>query len=91
MHEPDQEEFKRAMQKEIDDQLENGNFMIMKRQDVPRGVAVLPAIWQMKHKCDILSQQVKKWKARLNVDGLKMQKGIHYDQTYAPVASWTSI
>ena len=34
---------------------------------------------------------MKKWKARLNVNGSKMQNGIHYDQTYTPVDSWTSI
>jgi hypothetical protein len=55
IHEPDREEFKRAMQKEINNQLKNGNFTIMKRQDVPKGVTVLPAIWQMKCKHDILS------------------------------------
>ena len=55
MREPDREEFKRAMQKEIDDQLENGNFTMMKRREVPKGATVLPAVWQMKCKRDILS------------------------------------
>jgi Reverse transcriptase (RNA-dependent DNA polymerase). len=91
MREPDRDEFKKAMQKEIDDQMENGNFEIIKRREVPKGATILPAIWQMKRKRDILSRQVKKWKARLNVDGSRMRKGIHYDQTYAPVASWNSI
>jgi Reverse transcriptase (RNA-dependent DNA polymerase). len=91
MREPDKDEFKKAMQKEIDDQLENGNFEIIKREEVPEGATILPAVWQMKRKRDILSRQVKKWKARLNVDGLRMKKGVHYDQTYAPVASWSSI
>jgi hypothetical protein len=89
MRQPDREEFKKAMQKEIDDQMANGNFTIVRRTKVPKGATVLPAVWQMKRKRDILSRQVKKWKARLNVDGLRMQKGIHYDQLYAPVASWT--
>jgi Reverse transcriptase (RNA-dependent DNA polymerase). len=91
MREPDRDEFKKAMQKEIDDQMENGNFEIIKRREVPKGATILPAVWQMKRKRDILSRQVKKWKARLNVDGSRMKKGIHYDQTYAPVASWNSI
>ena len=52
---------------------------------------VLPAVWQMKRKRDIKSQKVKKWKARLNIDGSRTTKGVHYDQTYAPVASWNSI
>ena len=27
----------------------------------------------------------------MNIDGSRMKKGIHYEQTYAPVASWNSI
>jgi Reverse transcriptase (RNA-dependent DNA polymerase) len=34
---------------------------------------------------------VKKWKARLNIDGLKMIKGIHFQESYSPVATWNSI
>ena len=45
----------------------------------------------MKRKRDILTRQIKKWKARLNVDGSKMKQNIHYDKTYAPVASWMSV
>ena len=33
-------------------------------------------------------REVKKFKARLNIDGLKMRPGVKYDLTYAPVASW---
>jgi hypothetical protein len=91
MREPDRDEFKKAMQKENDDAMANGNYTIMRRTKVPKGATILPAVWQMKGKRDILSRQVKKWKARLNVDGSRMQKGVHYDQIYAPVASCTSI
>jgi hypothetical protein len=39
-----------------------------------------------------MTQQVKKYyKARLNIDGSKMRPGEHYEQTYTPVASWTSV
>ena len=43
-----------------------------------------PHCWQMKRKRDIKSRKVKKWKARLNMDGSRTTKGVHYDQTYAP-------
>src|SRR6056300_397126 len=91
MREKDADEFKRAMVKEWKDQLENGNFSVIHRNDVPEGATVLPAVWQMKRKRDIRSRQIKKYKARLNLDGSKMIKGKHYDQTYAPVANWNSI
>ncbi len=79
------------MEKEVKDQLNNGNFTIMHRDDVPDDKTILPAVWQMKRKRDIRSREIKKYKAHLNIDGSKMKKGVHYDQTYAPVASWNSI
>ena len=48
-------------------------------------------VLQIKSKRDIKSRKVKKWKARLKIDGSRTTKGVHYDQTYAPVASWQSI
>ena len=45
----------------------------------------------MKRKRDIITREIKKYKAILNIDGSKMKKGVHYNQTYAPVASWNLI
>jgi transposase InsO family protein len=89
--EPDRDNFIEAMQKEVRDQSENGNFSVVHKSKVPRGATTLPSVWQMKRKRDIRTRQIKKWKARLNVDGSRMQQGIHYTDTYAPVASWNSI
>ena len=91
MREPDWKEFQGAMEKEVTDQMENGNFSIVEKSSVPKGKIILPAVWQMKRKRDIKTRQVKKYKARLNLDGSRQQKGIHYDQTYAPVTSWKFI
>ena len=91
MREPDRAEFLKAMRKEIDDQMGNGNFTIVPRSSVPKEKSILPTVWQMKRKRDIKTRQVKKWKARLNIDGSRMKQGVHYDQTYAPVASWSSV
>ena len=91
MREKDWTEFRKAMQKEIDDRVEGENFEIVKRSMVPEGAKVLPAVWQLKRKRDIKSGAIKKYKARLNIDGSRMEKGIHYDDSYAPVASWNSI
>lgn len=91
MREQDRDEFLKAMDKEVDDQMENGNFRIVPMSTIPKGKLILPAVWQMKRKRDIRTREIKKWKARLNLDGSKMKAGEHYDQTYAPVASWNSI
>ena len=91
MKEPDRKEFLKAMQKEWDDQYKNKNFSIIHRSQVPEGATILPVVWQMKRKRDIKTRKIKKCKARMNIDGSKMKQGQHYDQTYAPVASWNSI
>jgi len=52
---------------------------------------VLPTVWQMRRKRDILTGKVLKHKARLNVDSSKMTKGVHFDETYAPVANWLTV
>jgi Reverse transcriptase (RNA-dependent DNA polymerase) len=45
----------------------------------------------MKRKRDIMTRAIKKWKARLNIDGSRMVKGVHYEESYSPVAGWNSI
>jgi hypothetical protein len=49
MKQPDAEEFRKAMKKEWNDQLQNGNFT-MHRSRVPEGATILPAVWQMRRK-----------------------------------------
>jgi hypothetical protein len=61
------------------------------RSSVPEGAPVLPSVWAMKRKRRIGTRDVYKWKSRLNVDGSKQVAGPDYRQTYAPVASWSSI
>jgi hypothetical protein len=82
MKEPDRGEFVKAMEKEVRDQMDNGNFSIIPKIQVPKGEKILPTVWQMK---------IKKYKARLNINGSRREKRIHYWDTYAPVASWNSI
>ena len=39
----------------------------------------------------MIDGQIYKYKARVNVDGSRHIKGIHYEESWAPVASWTTI
>ena len=91
LKQPDKLKFVEAMDKEVKDQMSNKNFTIVHKSKVPKDKSILPAVCQMKRKRDIKSRKIKKYKARLNIDGSRMKEGIHYDQTYAPVASWNSI
>ena len=47
------------MDKEVEDQMKNKNFIIVPRTDVPAGKLILPAVWQMKRKQDIRMREVK--------------------------------
>ena len=87
----DQKEFKTVMQKEVNDQIENGNFSVIPYSKVPKGFRVFPGVWTLVYKRDILTREIKKYKARLAFDGSRMREGEDYDITYAPVASWMSI
>ena len=58
---------------------------------IPKGTKILDAVWAMKRKRDILTNAITKWKARLNVHGGQQEKGVNYEETYSPVAMWTSI
>ena len=91
MKERDAKNFRDAMTKEWEDQFNNGNFTIMLRSQLPMGATVLPAVWQMKRKRDIRTGEIKKYKARLNLDGSRMVKGKHYELTYSPVVRWFSV
>jgi Reverse transcriptase (RNA-dependent DNA polymerase)/GAG-pre-integrase domain len=88
---PDRREFVRAMEKEIRAHTEGANWKIIKRADVPKGQMVLPSVWAMRRKRDIATNEIYKWKARINLHGGKQIKDFNYWETYAPVASWSSI
>lgn len=91
MKEPDHAEFSDAMQLEYSNRLDEKTYSVIHKSKVPKGATVLPTVWQLRRKRDIKTRNVKKYKARLNLDGSRMIKGTHYDQSYAPVASWNSI
>ena len=58
----DQKEFKAAMEKEVNDQIENGNFTVIPCSKVPKGFHVFPGVWTLVRKRDILTREIKKYK-----------------------------
>ena len=70
---------------------ENGNCTIILRSKVPKGFRLFSGVWTLVRKRDILTREIKKYKAHLAFDGSRMREGEDYDKTYAPVASWMSI
>jgi len=88
---PDRKQFIQAMKEEIKQHEDLGHWELVKREDVPAGTKILPAVWAMKRKRRIDTREVYKWKARLNVHGGKQEYGEHYTETYAPVINWSTI
>jgi hypothetical protein len=91
MKQPDKKEFVQAMVDEVTTHTERGHWKIIEVADVPIGTKILPAVWAMRRKRRIMSREVYKWKARLNVHGGKQTHGVDYWETYAAALKWSSI
>jgi len=96
---PHSDEFLKAMATEIEELIEHGCWDVIKRKDIPPIIkatgdtyipAVIPTTWAFK---------IKRWptglfrkvKARFCVRGDLQKDGVDVFDTYAPVASWSSI
>ena len=64
---------------------------LTKRADIGKDINVLPSVWSMRLKRDITTNEIKKYKARLNLHGRKQEFGANYYETDAPVVTWFSI
>ena len=91
MRAKDQKEFNAAREKEVNEQIDNGNVSVILQSKVPSGFRVFPGVWTLVLKRDILTCEIKKYTACHAFDGSKMREGEDYDKTYCPVASWMSI
>ena len=69
MREPDADKFEQAMLREVHDHVAKRHWRIIPRRKVPQGTPVVPPVWAMRRKRRIETQEVYKWKARLNYDG----------------------
>ncbi len=85
MKEPGKDKFLAAIDKECEAHYKEGNYKLVKRSKMPEGATLLSSVWQMKRKRKPSTGEISKYKARMNVDGSKMIKGLHYEETYAPV------
>ena len=90
MKAPDREKFLLAMEEEVRTHSEGKHWKVVPRASVPRNKRVLPSVWAMRRKRRLDTQEVYKWKARLNVHGGKQKYGVDYWETYSPVVQWTT-
>jgi hypothetical protein len=77
MKQPDRDIFK----EECEAHFKEGNYKLIKWDQLPEGATVLSSVWQMKRKSKPSKGEISKYKARMNVDGSQMIKGLHYEET----------
>ena len=68
-----------------------GNVVPVKKEDIPPGNKLIDIVWSMRRKRRINTQEICKWKVRLNVHGGQQEYGIHYWETYDPVVTWQTL
>jgi hypothetical protein len=78
MRQPDREDFIKAVIKEINDHIDRRHWILVPREKVPKGTKILDSVWAMKRKRDLVTRQIYKHKARLNVHGGQQQFGVNY-------------
>jgi hypothetical protein len=91
MREPDRNKFLKVMQDECTAHYKEGKYKLIKKASMPSGVLLLSIVWQMKRKRKPSTDEISKFKARLNVNGKEHVQGVHYEKTYAPVVGWATI
>ena len=91
MKAPDRQKFIDVMEAEQSQLETRGNFILVKKEDIPPGNKLIDMVWSMRRKRRIITQEIYTWKLRLNVHGGPQEYGIHYWETYAPVATWKTL
>lgn len=87
----DSHQFIKAMLKEVRTHERRNHWEVIPKTEVPSDRKVLPSVWAMARKREMLTGQVYKWKSRLNLGGHKQVIVIDYDLTYAPVIAWATL
>ena len=91
LRQPDAAEFVKAVIKEVNGHVENHNWELVRRDQVPPNIEVVPSVWALRRKRNLVTNEITKYKARLNLHGGKQVYGVNYYETYAPVVTWFAI
>jgi len=91
MDAPDCAKFEKAMADEVQSHVDNKHWELILKTQVPEGTSILPAVWAFRRKRRISTQEVHKWKARLNVHGGRQEHGVNCWETCSPAVGWSTI
>jgi hypothetical protein len=87
----DAKEFVQAVIKEVNGHMDSNNLTLQKQSKVPKDIQIVPSVWSLQYKCNLTTNEVKSYKARLNLHGGKQVYGMNNFETYAPVVTWFAI
>ena len=87
----DSNQFVKAAIDEIQSHVDNKHWVTVLLEDIPKGIKILDCVWSMKRKRRLLTNEIYKHKARLNIHGGQQELGVNYWETYAPVVTWAAI
>ena len=79
------------MNDDINMHLKDGNFSVILKKNTETKIPILPAVWALRRKRKMIDGSIYKHKSRINLDGRKKNQGIHYNESCAPMAQWTTI
>ena len=86
----DKEKFLSAEVKEIDGLSRQQVFELVRRDSLRPDTQYMRAVWTYRRKRAV-DGTLLKHKARLCADGRRQVKGIHFDEVFAPVVSWSTV
>jgi Reverse transcriptase (RNA-dependent DNA polymerase) len=87
----DASNFIQAAIDEVTTHQDNKHWKVIARSEVPDDMPVLDAVWSMKRMRRLLTNEIYKWKARLNLHGGQQDHGVNYWEIYTPVVAWAAI
>jgi len=76
MQQPNAGEFVKAVIKEINGHIEHKRWKLIKRSEVPEDMDVIPSVWAMRRKRDLMTNEIIKYKSRLNLQSPWLQSGL---------------
>ena len=90
MKAPDRNAFQRAMHKDFNDHTVRQYWELLPIDQVSEVKKVMDSVWAMKRKRNIVTNEIYKWKVRLNLHGGQQEYAVNFYETFSPVVSWIS-